>query len=235
MAQLKEVTLPGNVNVQEELEKNKYNIPVGTVSNLLHVNVENPYDFCNESLSISTEDASTLVNSPVTSGAFYGYREVLLIKNHNNYFKAVVRITESYPVGGRIWTNAFNPDNNSWTGWEYTAFDNKQQSRRLDGTTDKVLYTTLSKNTFDNLVFTMHWANNIDMVNVTLWALTSEWKHIGEVTHLNGGSVPATVYGKMVNNVVTLKFEINSGSGSALLNIASLSAGIGFSPLRTTE
>ncbi len=70
---------------------------------------------------IATEDASTLVSSPVTSGAFYAYREVFFLPNRaiigNPQGKTIVRLTEAWPVPGRMWVNTYNIDMHSWSGW----------------------------------------------------------------------------------------------------------------------
>ena len=72
--------------------------------------------------SVATEDASSLQGSPIKSGAFYAYREVFFIPNQgiigNTYGKTIIRLTEAYPVSGRIWTNVYNTDSNDWTGWK---------------------------------------------------------------------------------------------------------------------
>lgn len=75
--------------------------------------------------SVATEDASTLANSPVKSGAFYAHREVLFVPNQgivgNTYGKTIVRLTEAYPITGRIWTCSYNTDLSTWTGWKSTT------------------------------------------------------------------------------------------------------------------
>ena len=56
---------------------------------------------------------------------FYTYREVFFIPNQgivgNTYGKTIIRLTEAYPVSGRIWTNVYNTDSNDWTGWKSTT------------------------------------------------------------------------------------------------------------------
>ena len=83
---------------------------------------------------IATENASTLKNSPVKSGAFYAYREVFFIPNQgivgNTYGKTIVRLTEAYPVAGRIWTTVYNTDFSSWSSWK------KQEPISGGGATD---------------------------------------------------------------------------------------------------
>lgn len=70
---------------------------------------------------IATENASTLKNSPIKIGAFYAYREVFFIPNQgivgNTYGKTIVRLTEAYPVAGRIWICAYNTDSGTWSSW----------------------------------------------------------------------------------------------------------------------
>lgn len=70
---------------------------------------------------IATEDASTLVSSPVTSGAFYAYREVFYLPNRaivgNTQGKTIVRLTEAWPCSGRMWINSYNVDTKSWSSW----------------------------------------------------------------------------------------------------------------------
>lgn len=93
------------------------------ITDLLSVNING---VMNESYmypgSVATEDASTLANSPVKSGAFYAHREVLFIPNQgivgNTYGKTIVRLTEAYPITGRIWTCSYNTDFSTWTGWK---------------------------------------------------------------------------------------------------------------------
>ena len=88
-------------------------------SDLLGVATSNMDDSRNQASVVGTEDASTLQNSPITTGAFYAYREVVLIKSPvSNGTKVIVRLTEMYPTAGRIWINAWNPDIFSWSGWK---------------------------------------------------------------------------------------------------------------------
>ena len=68
--------------------------------------------------TIATEDATTLLNTPVTSGPFYAYREVFALQLSNGSGrKYVVRMTEAYPSPGRIWTCCYNTDTSKWSGW----------------------------------------------------------------------------------------------------------------------
>lgn len=79
----------------------------------------------NYDMSFGTEDASTLIHSPVTSGPFYGYRKVYQVHSSTaNHYKTIVEIHEAYPMRGRIWTSEYNPDV-GWAGWwhNYTNAD----------------------------------------------------------------------------------------------------------------
>ena len=67
--------------------------------------------------TIGTEDASVLRGSPVTSGPFYAYRLTLPQKGVSGAYKVTVVLFESYPVPGRIWTRAYNPDTGAWSDW----------------------------------------------------------------------------------------------------------------------
>lgn len=74
---------------------------------------------------IGTEDASTLTNSPVKSGAFYGYRKVYKVYSPvAKHYKTIVEIHEAFPKRGRTWTAIYDP-NNGWDGWfhNYTNAD----------------------------------------------------------------------------------------------------------------
>ena len=68
---------------------------------------------------VATEDASELSDSPVTEGAFYAWRELFWIPNasKNGGGKFIVRLTEAYPIAGRIWITAYNTDMSEWSQW----------------------------------------------------------------------------------------------------------------------
>ena len=90
-------------------------------NDLLLINVGNPYSTWNYDCSFGTEDASTLKNSPVTSGPFYAYRRVYQVYSAtNNHYKTIVELHEAYPQRGRVWKREYDP-NNGWTGyWSYS-------------------------------------------------------------------------------------------------------------------
>ncbi|MGN0962220.1 MAG: tail fiber domain-containing protein [Clostridia bacterium] len=76
---------------------------------------------------IATEDSSTLVNSPVTEGAFYAVRDVYVVPN--DAFVAgrkhtLVVLREIYPQQGRVWSRMYDSNMNSWNpsgSWGCTA------------------------------------------------------------------------------------------------------------------
>ncbi len=80
------------------------------ITNLLLVSSGFPKDTTPK--AIRTNDATTLTNSPITSGYFYGFRELLVVDS--THF--IVRITEIYPTPCRIWMNVYN--NTEWKGWK---------------------------------------------------------------------------------------------------------------------
>jgi hypothetical protein len=58
---------------------------------------------------VSTEDASTLINSPVASGPFYAIRTVDVVPVGH----VLVRLEELYPKHGRVWTAMYDVN----SGW----------------------------------------------------------------------------------------------------------------------
>ena len=63
---------------------------------------------------VRTDDASTLINSPVTTGPFYAYRKVYPVYvPWSHHSKIFVELRETFPQKGRIWTQAYDP-NNGW-------------------------------------------------------------------------------------------------------------------------
>lgn len=88
------------------------------LTDVLIIDFKNPTGESNSYGVIATEDASKLLNSPVTDGAFYAYREVLTIKSASKDYKVIVRLTEAYPSPGRIWIIMYNPDTSNWSGWK---------------------------------------------------------------------------------------------------------------------
>lgn len=94
-------------------------------NDLWMINIHNSFGDANMDWSFGTEDASTLINTPVTSGPFYGYRKVYQVHSSAaNHYKTIVEIHEAYPCRGRIWTSEYDP-NSGWSGWwhNYTNAD----------------------------------------------------------------------------------------------------------------
>lgn len=71
----------------------------------------NPLDQENWVHRIYAADASTLQNSPVNTGIFYGKWEMQYFSSTN----ITVQITEFVPTLGRLWFDRYN--GSSWTGW----------------------------------------------------------------------------------------------------------------------
>lgn len=88
------------------------------LTDVLQIDFTNPTGESNSYGVIATEDASKLLNSPVTDGAFYAYREVLTIKSVPKDYKVIVRLTEAYPSPGRTWIKAYNPNISDWSDWK---------------------------------------------------------------------------------------------------------------------
>lgn len=88
------------------------------LTDVLQIDFTNPTGESNSYGVIATEDASKLLNSPVTDGAFYAYREVLTIKSAPKDYKVIVRLTEAYPSPGRTWIKAYNPNISDWSDWK---------------------------------------------------------------------------------------------------------------------
>lgn len=94
-------------------------------NDLLLIDTGDPYGEWNYDCSFGTDDASTLKNSPVTSGPFYAYRRTYQVYNTvNNFYNTVVELHESYPQRGRIWKREYAP-NIGWSGhWSYSFTNN---------------------------------------------------------------------------------------------------------------
>lgn len=74
---------------------------------------------------VRTDDASTLINSPVTSGPFYAYRKVYPVYTPwSHHSKVFVELKEIFPQKGRTWTQAYDPNNGWGNGWTH-PFTNK--------------------------------------------------------------------------------------------------------------
>ena len=96
-----------------------------STNDLLLIDTGDPYGEWNYDCSFGTDDASTLKNSPVTSGPFYAYRRTYQVYNTvNSFYNTVVELHESYPQRGRIWKREYAP-NIGWSGhWSYSFTNN---------------------------------------------------------------------------------------------------------------
>lgn len=111
----------GHLRVDGGIMNNGYKKPI---QDLLWIDYSgnDPYKTeANYDCVIATEDASTLSNCPVSSGAFYVYRKVYPIYSPQfDHCKIVVELHESWPKKGRVWVTAFDP-NNGWGSWHAVA------------------------------------------------------------------------------------------------------------------
>lgn len=111
----------GHLRVDGGIMNNGYKKPI---QDLLWIDYSgnDPYKTeANYDCVIATEDASTLKNCPVSSGAFYAYRKVYPIYSPQfDHCKIVVELYESWPKKGRVWVTAFDP-NNGWGSWHAVA------------------------------------------------------------------------------------------------------------------
>lgn len=117
-----------------DLNSNKGNFTIehgmnNRIKDCLNVNIEGTINFGDYDYNIAAEQDTNgnvdLVDSPV-DGTFYAYRKILKIPNINSDgslragCKVIVKLTEAYPIPGRIWLNVYEPDGNKgWTGWTY--------------------------------------------------------------------------------------------------------------------
>lgn len=86
---------------------------------LLEIDRANPHASVNKVHKFSTNDASTLTSSPVSTGPFIGTWECIFhTLNTEDYTNSriMVKITEFYPVCGRVWYNHYN-STSAWGGW----------------------------------------------------------------------------------------------------------------------
>lgn len=96
----------------------KYASEHAALNDILNVNLSGNYESENmQPGHIATEDASTLVNSPITSGAFYAVRTVESFPVGH----MCVRLYETYPCAGRIWSNMYDKNVKGWMGWKCSA------------------------------------------------------------------------------------------------------------------
>lgn len=123
MEEMKTLTLNGVTYAPRDTnlaEHTPYGGRDNFMSNILHIDLTNKDSYVNQAGVIAVEDASTLVNSPITSGAFYAYREVLFSDNPTGGLpKCIVRLTQAYPHHGTIMTNIYDPNYGYWIGWEW--------------------------------------------------------------------------------------------------------------------
>lgn len=118
--------IQGNLKVDGGMSDGAWNRDATDLM-LINFSGDDPYNSnTNYDNVVRTEDASTLINSPVTSGPFYAYRKVYPVYTPwSHHSKVFVELKEVFPQKGRIWTQAYDP-NNGWgdNGWTH-PFTNK--------------------------------------------------------------------------------------------------------------
>lgn len=138
---------------------------------LINFSGDDPYNSnTNYDNVVRTEDASTLINSPVTSGPFYAYRKVYPVYTPwSHHSKVFVELKEVFPQKGRIWTQAYDP-NNGWgdNGWTH-PFTNKDvvpianggtgATNRGDALYNFIVGGVYSENLNDLAVIGSYWIN----------------------------------------------------------------------------
>lgn len=116
----------GNLKVDGGMSDGAWNRDVKDLL-LINFSGDDPYNTSvNYDNVVRTEDASTLINSPVTSGPFYAYRKVYPVYTPwSHHSKVFVELKEVFPQKGRIWTQAYDP-NNGWggNGWSHPFTNN---------------------------------------------------------------------------------------------------------------
>lgn len=90
----------------------------GSTTNCLLIDTSSAVGSNNYDMQISTADASTLENCPVSSGGFTAYRKVIPIKQTSGGFDYMVILVESQPTEGRIWENLYSGYWKTWSGWK---------------------------------------------------------------------------------------------------------------------
>lgn len=96
-------------NSAENAYQNMYR--PGNDLDLLLVDTITVHGSANRPLAFSIEDASQIINSPITTGIFIGERIVHFLESK----RLLVEIVEFYPNPGRHWYNHYNVG--SWSGW----------------------------------------------------------------------------------------------------------------------
>lgn len=160
----------GNLKVDGGMSDGAWNRDVKDLL-LINFSGDDPYNTSvNYDNVVRTEDASTLINSPVTSGPFYAYRKVYPVYTPwSHHSKVFVELKEVFPQKGRIWTQAYDP-NNGWggNGWSH-PFTNKDivpianggtgATNRGDALYNFIVGGVYSRNLNDLAVIGSYWIN----------------------------------------------------------------------------
>jgi len=95
--------------------------PSNSLSDLLHIELNGNYDsVVMQTTYVGTEDSSTIVNSPLSSGSFYAIRQVYRVPNQFGGYHFLVNLLEFYPCQGRMWFRMYDINQKKWlpvNGW----------------------------------------------------------------------------------------------------------------------
>lgn len=153
------------------------NVGQYSLTNLLSVNLNDPLDQRHEAIYFGTDDASTLVNSPVTTGQFYGYRTVAFMKRaDDSLWLLKVTIHEILPNYGRCWTNVYSTGKSDWLGWKASGADSGVPfSGYFKKDTDAYSGVSIDVRTYSNLqINVINWSNSDRVEIYSLSSITED-------------------------------------------------------------
>ena len=105
----------GNLKVDGGISDGGYNRAITNVLNINYTSSDPYSSMTNYDCVIRTDNASTLTNSPVKSGAFIAFRHTYPIWLPDKGVSGiVVELHEAYPVHGRVWSRAYVKDMGGW-------------------------------------------------------------------------------------------------------------------------
>lgn len=180
-----------------------------TLNDLLSVDITNRNDVLHETVYFGTDDASTLVNSPVTTGQFYGYRTVAFMKRaDDSLWLLKVTIHELIPNWGRCWANVYSTGNNTWYGWKEAGADAGVPFRQtLNGLTGHSNHA--NKGHVSLTLITMPYSGSFS-VGIYGTDNPNEVSHGANVTNLGAFTISSSQVGKtqIIDTGTTYKYIV---------------------------
>lgn len=174
---------------------------VETKTNMLLVSLTDPLSDTNKVHRILTSDAaSDLTNSPVTSGTFIAKWECIFFETN----VVMVQITELYPKQGRVWSNLYR---SGWQGWKSNMVE------------ENVALTTVSSTSETDYGITLKYYKKSNVVTVTTsGALTSSFSAGAtmQLGTLPSGARPLTTLYSFTQKNATL--QIGSDGAVYIIN-----------------